>query len=75
MSELPHNAESAAGCIVCQQPAVVSVDAEVTLHAQAAPAGRRAYAPMPISLCREHADEYHGPARHFTETPWWERES
>jgi hypothetical protein len=47
-------------CMICEEPAVLTVQAEVTLHGHAAPAGRKSYPPMPLSLCQQHLDEYHG---------------
>lgn len=54
------DAADAEPCIVCGKPSVIAVDADVTLHGQAAPAGRGTYRPLRVALCAKHAEEYHG---------------
>ena len=46
-------------CMIDGRPAVVDVQAPVTLDGHTAPAGRHTYPPMRITLCAEHAREYH----------------
>lgn len=47
-------------CMIDGRPAVIDIEAPVTLHGHAAPAGRNAYDPMRITLCADHVAEYHG---------------